>query len=304
MKQDNENIIRVCELSKKLKEIQAVDHLSLEVCRGDIYGFLGPNGSGKSTTIRMMLSLVQPDEGNIEIFGLPLQNHSKQILSRIGALIEEPDFYEYLSAYKNLELLSVYSGKSVSSGRMTEVLELVGLKERAMSKVKTYSKGMKQRLGIAQALVHDPELLILDEPSIGLDPAGVKDIRELIRYLNTTLKKTIFLSSHLLTEIEQVSNRMIIINKGRAIVEGHVDKLLQKHHFHTRFQVDDPQKAIRLIQEGNFEIRATEVEGSELKVFCKRELVPSINKYLNENGIMVESIHQHQRLEDYFLNVT
>jgi ABC-2 type transport system ATP-binding protein len=304
MKQDNENIIRVCELSKKLKEIQAVDHLSLDVCRGDIYGFLGPNGSGKSTTIRMMLSLVKPDEGNIEIFGLPLQNHCKQILGRIGALIEEPDFYEYLSAYKNLELLSVYSGKSVSSGRMMEVLELVGLKERAMSKVKTYSKGMKQRLGIAQALVHDPELLILDEPSIGLDPAGVKDVRELIRYLNTALKKTIFLSSHLLNEIEQVSNRMIIINKGRAIVEGHVDELLQKHHFHIRFQVDDPQKAIRFIQKSNFEIHSTEVEGSELKIFCKRELVPSINKYLNENGIMVESIYQHQRLEDYFLNIT
>ena len=133
MKQDNENIIRVSKLSKRLKEIQAVDHLSLDVCRGDIYGFLGPNGSGKSTTIRMMLSLVQPDEGNIEIFGLPLQNHCKHILGRIGALIEEPDFYEYLSAYKNLELLSVYSGKSVSSGRMMEVLELVGLKERAMS---------------------------------------------------------------------------------------------------------------------------------------------------------------------------
>jgi ABC-2 type transport system ATP-binding protein len=304
MKPDHENIIKVCKLSKRLKEIKAVDHLSLNVFRGDIYGFLGPNGSGKSTTIRMMLSLVRPDEGNINIFGLPLRQHCKHILGRIGALIEEPDFYEYLSAYKNLELLRIYTGKEISSERMMEVLELVGLKERAMSKVKTYSKGMKQRLGIAQALIHDPELLILDEPSIGLDPAGVKDVRELIKYLNSELKKTIFLSSHLLNEIEQVSNRMIIINQGRAIVEGNVDELLQKHHFHTRFQVDDPQKAIRLIKESNFEISPAEVEGHKLRIFCKRERVAHINKYLIENGIMIESIEQPQRLEDYFLNIT
>ena len=173
-----------------------------------------------------------------------------------------------------------------------------------MSKVKTYSKGMKQRLGIAQALIHDPELLILDEPGIGLDPAGVKDIRELIRYLNLELNKTIFLSSHQLNEIEQLSNRMIIINNGRKIVEGSVEELLQKHHFHTRFQVDDPQKAIQYIKESNFDISAAELEGHGLNIFCKRELVPHINRYLNENGIMVRTILQQKRLEDYFLGIT
>ena len=180
----------------------------------------------------------------------------------------------------------------------------MGLKKRALSKVKTYSKGMKQRLGIAQALIHDPELLILDEPGIGLDPAGVKDIRELIRYLNAELNKTIFLSSHQLNEIEQLSTRMIIINNGRKVVEGSVEELLQKHHFHTRFRVDDPQKAIRYIRESNFDISAAELEGPALNVFCKRELVPLINRYLNENGIMVTTIVQQQRLEDYFLNMT
>jgi ABC-type multidrug transport system ATPase subunit len=201
-------------------------------------------------------------------------------------------------------MLSFYTGKPASPERITEVLELVGLKKRALSKVKTYSKGMKQRLGIAQALIHDPELLILDEPGIGLDPAGVKDIRELIRYLNTELNKTIFLSSHQLNEIEQLSTRMIIINNGRKVVEDSVEELLQKHHFHTRFQVDDPQRAIRYIRESNFDISAAELEGPALRVFCKRELVPLINRYLNENGIMVKTIVQQQRLEDYFLNMT
>lgn len=304
MTQDKEPMIRVRGISKKLKDIQAVDHLSLDVFGGDVYGFLGPNGSGKSTTIRMLLSLVRADEGKIEIFGLHLKQHYKKILGRIGALVEEPDFYEYLSAYKNLELLSFYTGKPASPERITEVLELVGLKKRALSKVKTYSKGMKQRLGIAQALIHDPELLILDEPGIGLDPAGVKDIRELIRYLNTELNKTIFLSSHQLNEIEQLSTRMIIINNGRKVVEDSVEELLQKHHFHTRFQVDDPQRAIRYIRESNFDISAVELEGPALNVFCKRELVPLINRYLNEKGIMVKTIVQQQRLEDYFLNMT
>ena len=242
--------------------------------------------------------------GGEEAAQLVRQRGDRDSGRRIGALVEEPDFYEYLSAYKNLELLSFYTGKPASPERITEVLELVGLKKRALSKVKTYSKGMKQRLGIAQALVHDPELLILDEPGIGLDPAGVKDIRELIRYLNAELNKTIFLSSHQLNEIEQLSTRMIIINNGRKVVEGSVEELLQKHHFHTRFRVDDPQKAIRYIRESNFDISAAELEGPALNVFCKRELVPLINRYLNENGIMVTTIVQQQRLEDYFLNLT
>ena len=304
MTSNTETLIRVRGISKKLKEIQAVDRLSLEVYSGDVYGFLGPNGSGKSTTIRMLLSLVKPDEGDIEIFGLPLQRHHKDILGRIGALVEAPDLYEYLSAFKNLELLSFYTGKPASTMRITEVLELVGLEKRAMSKVKTYSKGMKQRLGIAQALLHDPELLILDEPGIGLDPAGVKDIRELIRYLNQELNKTIFLSSHQLNEIEQLSTRMIIINNGRRIVEGSVEELLQKHHFHTLIQVDDPQRAIRYIKESHFDISAAEIEGNGLHIRCQRELVPLINRYLNENGIMVKTISQQQRLEDYFLGLT
>ncbi len=175
----------------------------------------------------MILSLVKPDSGSIEIFGMPLNGFKKDILSRTGALVEKPDFYEYLSAYKNLEILARYSNINVSHDRIMEVLKTVGLLDRAQSKVKTYSKGMKQRLGIAQAILHDPELIILDEPTSGLDPQGVKDIRDLIIKLNKDLNKTILLSSHQLHEVEQVANRMIIIENGRSIVEGNVQELLK-----------------------------------------------------------------------------
>jgi ABC-type multidrug transport system ATPase subunit len=220
-------IIRIRELSKRFNDIQAVDGLNLDVYAGDVYGFLGPNGSGKSTTIRMMLSLVRPDSGTIEIFGMTLQGHRRAILKRTGALVEKPDLYDYLSAFKNLEILSSYSGSKVTARRIMEVLTIIGLEKRAQSRVKTFSKGMKQRLGIAQALISDPELLILDEPTVGLDPQGVKDVRDLIHTLNHDMHKTILISSHQLHEIEQVANRMIIIDGGRAVVEGDVKELLK-----------------------------------------------------------------------------
>jgi ABC-2 type transport system ATP-binding protein len=193
MTHGNEQIIKVDSLYKHFNEVKAVNGISFSVDKGDVYGFLGPNGSGKSTTIRMLLSLIRPDSGIIEIFGRELSGHKHKILSGIGALIEKPDFYEYLSAEKNLWLLARYGGFDIPSARISEVLEMVGLSERANSKVKTYSKGMKQRLGIAQAILHDPDLIILDEPGSGLDPSGIKDIRELIFHLNRDLGKTIFL---------------------------------------------------------------------------------------------------------------
>jgi ABC-2 type transport system ATP-binding protein len=224
---ETQEIIKISGLSKRFGDIQAVEDLNLTVYSQDIYGFLGPNGSGKSTTIRMMLSLVRPDKGSVSIFGLPLRGNRKAILSRIGALVEKPDFYDYLTAFKNLEILATYSGKKVTASQIMDVLALTGLHGRAESKVKTFSKGMKQRLGIAQALLHQPELIILDEPTAGLDPQGVKDVRDLIIQLNSEMKKTILLSSHQLHEIEQLANRMIIIDKGRAVVEGDVTELLK-----------------------------------------------------------------------------
>src|SRR6516162_6931899 len=172
-----QSVIQVTNLSKHYKNIKAVDALSFTVYEGDVYGFLGQNGAGKSTTIRMLLTLVQPTGGDIETFGLKLNAHRNEILRNIGAVIEKPDVYKYLSAYNNLKLFARMSGNHPTEKKLTEQLEMVGLKERAHDKVHTFSQGMKQRLGIAVALIHDPKLIILDEPTNGLDPQGIADIR-------------------------------------------------------------------------------------------------------------------------------
>ena len=178
---NTEKIIEINSLTKKFKSLTAVDNLNLSVYRGDVFGFLGPNGAGKSTTIRMLLSLITPTSGEINIFGMELNSNRNKILKRIGAIVEKPDFYGYLSAYKNLEILGSPYGVDVSKKRIMSILELVGLDKRYKSKVKTFSHGMKQRLGLAQALLHEPDLIILDEPTTGLDPQGMKEIRELYR---------------------------------------------------------------------------------------------------------------------------
>src|SRR5882757_8247314 len=213
-------VINVKGLNKRFGDLQAVDSLSFSVQEADIYGFLGQNGAGKSTTIRMLLTLVAPTSGEIEIFGMNLRTHRREILRRVGAVIERPDLYKYLTAYENLSLFARMSGIRPTSRLLMQQLEQVGLAERAQSKVKTFSQGMKQRLGIAVALIHDPDLIILDEPTNGLDPQGIADIRNLILHLSAHLGKTLLVSSHLLSEMELIANRMLIIDKGKKIVEG------------------------------------------------------------------------------------
>jgi ABC-type multidrug transport system ATPase subunit len=220
------SIIKVNNLSKQFKEINAVDDLSFTVDEGDVYGFLGQNGAGKSTTIRMLLTLIKPTAGHINIFGKDLSTHRNEILKQVGAVIEKPDLYKYLSAYDNLAIFAKMSGIKADKKLLMDQLKMVGLDERADSKVKTFSQGMKQRLGIAVALVHNPQLIILDEPTNGLDPQGIADMRNLILHLSREMGKTIVVSSHLLSEIELVANRMIIIHKGKKIVEGKVAELL------------------------------------------------------------------------------
>lgn len=301
---DHKAVVEIQGLSKQFVEIRAVNNLSMTVYESDVYGFLGPNGSGKSTTIRMLLTLVRPDTGNIRIFGDALRKYRISILKRVGSFVEKPDFYEYLSAKKNLELLSKYSGFTPDFKKIGEVLELVGLQKRAGSKVKTFSKGMKQRLGIAQALLHDPFLLILDEPASGLDPGGMRDIRNLIRFLHTEKKITIILSSHNLQEIEQVANRMIIINHGEKVVEGEVEHLLEAHKYYTAFEVDDISLAENYIDK--MKIKGLETRAGEkyLRVFCHRRDIPAINRELVQHGIAVNGIKTEQTLEDYFLTLT
>lgn len=297
-------LIEIKNLTKRFQSILAVDNLSLSIFEQDIYGFLGPNGSGKSTTIRLILTLLKSNAGSIHIFGLPLNSNRNKILCRIGAFVEKPDFYENLSAYKNLEILATYSNIPVNSKTINGTLDLVGLVERSQSKVKTYSKGMKQRLGIAQALLHDPELLILDEPASGLDPSGMRDIRNLIRFLNHERNKTIILSSHNLQEIEMIANRMVIINEGKKIIEGEVSKLLEEHRYYTVFEVNDNLKAKNILKESNLKIDKIEFKENRLHIFCQRKCIPQINAILVKNEIKINSIKVEQNLEDYFLTLT
>jgi ABC-2 type transport system ATP-binding protein len=299
-----EKIIEIKDLTKKFREIKAVDELSLNVNKGDIFGFLGPNGAGKSTTIRMLLTLIRPNTGTIKLFGKPLIEERAIILSNVGAIVEKPDFYNYLSAYKNLEILGRISGREVSSNRIMEILETVGLKERRTSKVKTYSHGMKQRLGIAQALLHDPDLIILDEPTTGLDPQGMKEIRDLIIHLRDEKSKTIFLSSHLLSEVEQIANRMIIINKGKTVVEGYVHDLLNSAELRVTFEVDDLDSAKQLISQSRWSDNIDSFTYNKLIFTLSSEKIAALNKYLVDNDISVRAVIPTRSLEEYFLKIT
>ncbi|MGD8782097.1 MAG: ABC transporter ATP-binding protein [Ignavibacteria bacterium] len=301
---NKEKVIEVKGLTKKFKEVTAVKDLDLNVYRGDVFGFLGPNGAGKSTTIRMLLSLITPTSGSIKLFGRNLKKHRISILKRIGAIVEKPDFYLYLPAIKNLEILGKLSGADVSKNKIMEMLELVGLDKRANSKVKTFSHGMKQRLGLAQALLHDPELIILDEPTTGLDPQGIKEIRDLIIHLSEDKDKTIFLSSHILKEVEIIANRMIIINKGTTQIEGSVEELLNSDALSVTVEVNDIQNALNILETSQWKSYLKEKNKTKLVFEMSDEDIPSLNKYLVENNVEVKSIVPVRSLENYFLKIT
>lgn len=301
---NDEKIIEVNSLTKHFKDLRAVNSLNLNVFEGDVFGFLGPNGAGKSTTIRMLLSLIRPNEGSIKLFGKSLQKNRIEILKRIGAIVEKPDFYGYLSAYKNLEILGRISGKEITKNRIMEVLELVGLSKRYKSKVKTFSHGMKQRLGLGQALLHDPDLIILDEPTTGLDPQGMKEIRELILHLSKEKKKTIFLSSHILHEVELVANRMIIIDKGTTRVEGEVKDLINAKKLKVTFETDDEEKVKNLLSQSGW---GSKLESNAKTVFIfslENNEIAELNKFFVLNGIEVNAVIPTRSLEDYFLKIT
>ena len=299
-----EKVIEVINLTKVFREVKAVEGLNLNVNRGDVFGFLGPNGAGKSTTIRMLVSLIAPQEGSIKILGRSLNQNKREISGRVGAIVEKPDFYNYLSAYKNLEILGRISGKSISKKRIIDTLELVGLAARFNSKVKTYSHGMKQRLGIAQALLHDPELIILDEPTTGLDPQGLKEIRDLIIHLSKTEGKTIFLSSHILSEVELVANRMIIINKGKTIVEGNVSELLNSSNVKVTFEVDNVEEAKKVLETTRWSVKIRTFSDKEIIFELDSDEIAELNKYFVKSGVSVKAIIPARSLEDYFLKIT
>jgi ABC-type multidrug transport system ATPase subunit len=298
-------IIRVTELSKEYSgQIKAVDRLSFTVSAGQVYGFLGQNGAGKSTTIRMLLTLIRPTSGEIEIFGMNLARHRKEILRKTGAIIERPDLYKYLTAVENLRIFAAMSGVDATEKMIIDQLKMVGLAERAHSKVKTYSQGMKQRLGIATALIHDPELIILDEPINGLDPQGIADMRNLIIHLSRDLKKTVFVSSHLLSEMELIADSMLIIDKGKKVAEGKMNELFDPAETIVELVTTNIDSAYEKLQLSALKKNIISRQTDHLQMKLHRDNLPGVVKQLVQMDIEVVSFHAKNSLEDYFLSLT
>jgi ABC-type multidrug transport system ATPase subunit len=298
------DIIVAKNVFKQFKEIKAIDDLSFCVPAGRIYGFLGQNGAGKSTTIRMLLTLIAPTSGEIEIFGLNLKRYRKEILKRIGAVIERPDLYKYLSALDNLHIFATLSGIRVTQKQLLDQMDQVGLAERAASKVKTYSQGMKQRLGIAIALINDPELIILDEPMNGLDPQGIADIRNLILHLSREKEKTILVSSHLLSEMEVIADFMLIIDKGKKIVEGKMTELFAPSETIVELNTNHAAEAYEKIQKADLRKYVLSRKGDSILFRIHRNNVPMLVKDLVKMDIEIISLSPKHSLENYFLSLT
>ena len=298
------NIIEVKNLTKDFREVKAVDDLSFSVNEGEVYGFLGQNGAGKSTTIRMLLTLIEPSFGRIEIFGMELKKNRREILRQVGAIIERPDLYKYLTALENLRIFAAMSGVKISENKFMDQLKMVGLAERAKSKVKTYSQGMRQRLGIAVALIHDPRLIILDEPINGLDPQGIADIRNLILDLSKNRNKTVFVSSHLLSEIELIADSMLIIDKGKKMAEGKVSQIFDPENTVVELETMDNAATLEkmLLSDWNKYI----VPGKRDKILFRlhRQQIPALTKALVMMDVQVVSLHSQHSLEDYFISLT
>jgi ABC-type multidrug transport system ATPase subunit len=295
-------IVSVENLTKQFGSFTAVNNLSFTVNEGDVYGFLGQNGAGKSTTIRMLLTLIKPTAGSIKIFDKELHHHRSEILKQTGAIIERPDLYKYLSAYNNLCIFAKMSGIKVTKKLLMDQLQMVGLDKVADKKFDLFSQGMKQRLGIAVALVHNPKLIILDEPTNGLDPQGIADMRNLLIKLSKEMGKTIIISSHLLSEVEQIANRMIIINKGEKIVEGNVDELLDPAHTVVDIDTTNNEVAKQLLMSTKW---AANIQPNKpLQLMMNKEQVPQLVNELVANNVQVLSLNSSHSLENYFLSLT
>jgi ABC-2 type transport system ATP-binding protein len=288
-------------LTKRYGDRTAVDGLSLRVERGEVFGLLGPNGAGKTTTIAMLLGLVRPTAGRAAVLGHDVGAAPAAALAGVGAMIEAPAFYPYLSGADNLRVLALAGG--LSAGRVAAALEAVELSERARDKVRVYSQGMKQRLAIAAALLPDPELIILDEPTNGLDPAGTAEIRALIRALAAG-GRTIVLCSHILHEVEQVCGRVAILKAGRLIAAGRVDELLRRDHG-LRVRVEgDPAAALALVRALPW-VAGAEREGDVLLVDAPAARAAELNAHLARAGVPVAEIGARGgSLEEFFLEVT
>ena len=294
-----QTVLTLNNLSKKFGSLTAVDALTLKINKGFVYGILGPNGSGKSTTLGMLLNIVNKTDVNYHWFDGTGTTH--QALKKVGAIIERPNFYPYMSAGQNLDL--VCKIKNVSNHKINEKLKIVGLLDRKDYKFSTFSLGMKQRLAIASALLNDPEILILDEPTNGLDPQGIHQIREIIKKIAAN-GTTILLASHLLDEVEKVCTHVVILRKGKSLYSGSVEKMFASHGFFT-LQSDD-LNLLRTVLEGHTSIGDIRIEGIQLVAYLKEPLNGAeLNKILFEKGINLSYlVHRKESLEEQFLELT
>jgi ABC-type multidrug transport system ATPase subunit len=297
--------LEIINLSKSFNNLKAVNDVSFSVRQGEICGFLGPNGAGKSTTLRTILTLIYPDTGTILVQGHNVFKERRKALSHVGALIERADFYRYLSAYDTLSLLASYHKLRVGAERIMELLRLVGLEDRAHSKVKTFSQGMKQRLGIAQALLHNPDIVILDEPTNGLDPAGMVDMRHLILRLCKDMGKTVLLSSHILNEVEMVADAMVIIHKGQIMAAGTVAELLGSDEGTVWVGWEKaPDELLDAFRKSLMpdKVRSLMPDGAEFRVAEKD--IPDLLAALLGLGFRIVEVQKRRSLEQLFLKMT
>jgi len=294
-----EPVVRIQNVTKRIGSKVLIDQLTLDIPPGQVFGFLGPNGAGKTTTIRMMVGLMSITKGDILIQGASVKSDFERAISAVGAIVENPEMYKFLTGYQNL-LHYARMSPGITKERIMEAVERVGMQHRIHDKVKTYSLGMRQRLGVAQAILHRPKLLILDEPTNGLDPQGIRELRDYLRVLAKEEGTTVFVSSHLLSEMELMCDTVAVIQHGRLIDV----KTLEKENDaadrpqETAFEVDAPERALRLVKEGR-------IEGNHLIVTADRSATAEINTKLVLAGISVYGIRVLTRsLEDQFLEMT
>lgn len=297
-----EYIVETKNLTEKFGKETAVEGLNMKIPRGEIYGFLGPNGAGKTTTIRMLLGLMKPTSGSVHVFGKDLKRDKLNILRKVGSLVENPSYYPHLTAYENLEAMRKIVG--CEKARIHEVLEIVGLTHAAHKKVKGFSLGMRQRLGIAQALLNRPELLILDEPTNGLDPSGIIEVRNLIRSLPRQYGMTVLISSHLLSEIEQVATTVGIVSKGKLIYQDSIESLRRHSQHHIAFRVSHGERAWRSLMAAGIK---TQFQGDLVTLSNQTDdaTVATAVRALVQDQIAVYRVEEERRtLEEIFLQMT
>lgn len=293
-------VIQTKNLTKTYKKQAAVTNVNLEIQKGDIYGFLGPNGAGKTTTIRMLLGLIQPTRGSIELFGKELKKNKMDILRRTGSLVEYPSYYGHLSAVENLEAIRRITGGPVA--RIAEVLDIVQLTKDAKRAVKGYSLGMKQRLGIAAALLNNPELLILDEPTNGLDPSGIQEIRELIKNMPRQFGITVLVSSHLLSEVEQMAEKVGIIREGELVFQGRMEELVSKASSGFRLAVSEPEEAMGRVLDMGLDGR---IKGQllELGPLTDAQIAKLVRHLVEQQHDIYRVEEKRKSLEDIFMQM-